>query len=179
VSRLVDQKGIDVLLEAAPALLRAGADLVVLGAGEGRIVDGLERLRREHPDRVGLFIGFDEPLSHLIVAGSDLLLVPSRYEPCGLVQMHAMRYGTIPVVHRTGGLADTVRDETAEPQRGTGFVFEGAHAGALAHAVHRALTLRAESPVQWRSLQRRAMAEEFSWDRSAALYLDVYRSALI
>jgi starch synthase len=93
--------------------------------------------------------------------------------------MHAMRYGTIPVVHRTGGLADTVRDETAEPQRGTGFVFEGAHAGALAHAVHRALTLRAESPVQWRSLQRRAMAEEFSWDRSAALYLDVYRSALI
>lgn len=178
VSRLVDQKGIDVLLEAAPALLREGADLVVLGAGEARIVDGLERLRRDHPDRVGLFIGFDEPLSHLIVAGSDLLLLPSRYEPCGLVQMHAMRYGTIPVVHRTGGLADTVRDETAEPEHGTGFVFEGAHAGALAHAVHRALTLRAESPVLWRSLQRRAMAEEFSWDRSAARYVDVYRSAL-
>jgi len=178
VSRLVDQKGIDVLLEAAPALLRTGADLVVLGAGESRIVDGLERLRRDHPDRVGLFIGFDEPLSHLIVAGSDLLLVPSRYEPCGLVQMHAMRYGTIPVVHRTGGLADTVRDETAEPDRGTGFVFEGVHAGALAQAVHRALILRAESPARWRSLQQRAMAEEFSWDGSAARYLDVYRSAL-
>jgi len=178
VSRLVDQKGIDVLLEAAPALLRAGAALVVLGAGNGRIAGGLERLRREHPDQVGLYIGFNEPLSHLILAGSDLLLVPSRYEPCGLVQMHAMRYGTIPVVHRTGGLADTVRDETAEPERGTGFVFEGLGAGTLAEAVHRALILRSGSPGRWRALQERAMAEDFSWDRSAARYAEVYESAL-
>jgi len=178
VSRLVDQKGIDVLLEAAPALLRAGAALIVLGAGDAGIVGGLERLRRAHPDRVGLYIGFNEPLSHLIVAGSDLLLVPSRYEPCGLVQMHAMRYGTAPVVHRTGGLADTVRDESAEPERGTGFVFDGLSAGSLAAAVDRAVTLRSSSTGRWRALQQRAMAEDFSWDRSAARYVELYESVL-
>ena len=174
VSRLVDQKGIDILLEASPMLMRSGADLVILGSGDRRIVDGLENLRRIHPDRVGVYIGFNEPLSHLIVAGSDLMLVPSRYEPCGLVQMHAMRYGTVPVVHRTGGLADTVRDEDGHPGRGTGFVFEAVDPWSLAHAVHRAMILRGRQPEAWRALQRRAMAEDFSWDRSAARYEELY-----
>jgi starch synthase len=174
VSRLVDQKGIDVLLAAAPALIAAGADLVVLGAGDARIVAGLERLRADHPTRVGLFIGFNEPLSHQVVAGSDLLLIPSRYEPCGLVQMHAMRYGTIPVVHRTGGLADTVRDVDEHPGRGTGFVFDRLDPASLAHAVRRALTLRAAGGEAWRALQYRAMAEDFSWDRAAASYEDLF-----
>ena len=178
VSRLVDQKGIDVLLEAAPSLLRAGAELFILGDGDPAIVAGLEQLRRNHPDRVGVFIGFNEPLSHLIVAGSDLMLVPSRYEPCGLVQMHAMRYGTLPVVHRTGGLADTVRDEDEHPGAGTGFVFDGIEAGRLAHAVHRAMILRAGSRDAWVDLQRRAMAEDFSWDRAAAGYTGLYQAAL-
>jgi len=174
VSRLVDQKGIDILLEASPLLMRAGVDLVVLGSGDQRIVDGLENLRRIHPERVGIYIGFNEALSHLIVAGSDLMLVPSRYEPCGLVQMHAMRYGTVPVVHSTGGLADTVRDEDGHPGRGTGFVFEGLDPWSLAHAVHRAMILRGRRPEAWRALQRRAMAEDFSWDRSAARYEELY-----
>jgi starch synthase len=178
VSRLVEQKGIDLLLGAAPALLRAGADLVVLGAGEQPIVDGLERLRAAHPDRVGLFIGFSDALAHQVVAGSDLLLVPSRYEPCGLVQMHALRYGTIPVVRRTGGLADTVRDEGESPGRGNGFLFDDVDPDALAHAAHRALNLlRARDAGAWRALQRRAMAEDFSWDRSAAAYEEVYARA--
>jgi starch synthase len=174
VSRLVDQKGIDLLVEAAPALIAEGADLVVLGSGDARIVGGLERLRAAHPAHVGLFIGFNEPLSHQVVAGSDLLLVPSRYEPCGLVQMHAMRYGTLPVVHRTGGLADTVRDVEEHPGRGTGFVFDRVDPGALAHATVRGLRLRAAGREAWRELQRRAMAEDFSWDRAAARYEEVY-----
>jgi starch synthase len=177
VSRLVEQKGIDLLLAAAPALLRAGADLVVLGAGEPSIVDGLERLRAAHPDRVGLFIGFDDELAHRVVAGSDLLLVPSRYEPCGLVQMHALRYGTIPIVRRTGGLADTVRDEEEMPGRGNGFLFDEVDPAALAHAAHRALTLRARDAAAWLALQRRAMNEDFSWDRSATAYEEVYARA--
>ncbi|HKQ97002.1 MAG TPA: glycogen synthase GlgA [Candidatus Polarisedimenticolia bacterium] len=175
VSRLVDQKGIDLVLEASPALLSGGADLVVLGSGDPRIVEGLENLRRIHPKRVGIFIGFNEPLSHKVVAGSDLLLIPSRYEPCGLVQMHAMRYGTLPVVHKTGGLADTVRDESAQPGQGTGFVFENVHPGALAHAVDRALTLRARNPEAWEALRRRAVAADFSWSRSAEAYEALYR----
>ncbi|HEV8199533.1 MAG TPA: glycogen synthase [Candidatus Polarisedimenticolia bacterium] len=174
VSRLVDQKGIDILVEAAPWLIGAGADLIVLGSGDQRIVSGLERLRAEHPRHVGIFIGFNEPLSHQVVAGSDLLLVPSRYEPCGLVQMHAMRYGTIPVVHRTGGLADTVRDVDEHPGRGTGFVFDRLDPGSLVHATHRGMTLRASGRQAWRALQHRAMAEDFSWDRAAASYEDLF-----
>ncbi len=174
VSRLVDQKGIDLVLEASPWLLRNGADLVVLGSGDPRLVEGLENLRRIYPLRVGVFIGFNEALSHQVVAGSDLLLIPSRYEPCGLVQMHAMRYGTPPVVHRTGGLADTVRDEAEHPGQGTGFVFDELHAGALAHAVERAVTMRATEPQGWEALRRRAVAADFSWDRSAAEYEALY-----
>jgi starch synthase len=177
VSRLVEQKGIDLLLAAAPAILRGGADLIVLGAGEPSIVDGVERLRAAHPGRVGIYVGFNDPLAHLVVAGSDLLLVPSRYEPCGLVQMHALRYGTIPVVRRTGGLADTVRDEGASPGHGNGFLFEEVDSEALAHAAHRALILKARDAGAWRDLQRRAMAEDFSWDRSAAAYEEVYTRA--
>jgi starch synthase len=179
VSRLVHQKGIDVLLEAAPALLEAGAELVVLGAGDDAIVRGLEGLRARHPDRVGLYIGFNEALSHQVVAGSDMLLVPSRYEPCGLVQMHAMRYGTIPLVHRTGGLADTVRDADEHPGQGTGFVFDRIDAGSLVFAAGRATLLRRRDPAAWRALQLRAMAEDFSWDRSAAAYERVYASIVI
>ncbi len=174
VSRFVAQKGIDVIAEAAPALLEAGADLALLGAGDPEIEARLDRLRREHPGRVGLKIGFDPSLAHLVVAGSDLLVVPSRYEPCGLTQMHALRYGTIPVVRRTGGLADTVRDESARPGQGTGFVFETVAASALVEAVRRALHLRAACPTSWRELQRRAMAENFSWDDAAARYEDLY-----
>jgi len=175
VSRLVRQKGIDVLVQAAPELLDAGADLVVLGAGESEIVHDLEKLRRHRPESVGLHIGYSEKLSHQIVGGSDLFLVPSRYEPCGLTQMHALKYGTIPVVHRTGGLGDTVRDEGEAPGRGTGFVFGDLAAESLAGAVRRALALREADAAGWRALQRRAMTEVFSWAKAAARYGDLYQ----
>jgi len=178
VSRLVAQKGIDLLARGAGTLIEAGADLAVLGAGEPEIVHALEALQHAHPGRARLRLGYDEPFSHLVVAGSDLVLVPSRYEPCGLVQMHALRYGAIPVVHRTGGLADTVRDEGEMPGRGTGFAFDGLAPDSLAAAVRRALSLRRSDPAGWRALQQRAMAEDFSWDKAAAHYSRLYGDLL-
>ncbi len=178
VGRLAPQKGIDVLAAAATALLSQGAGLAILGAGDREIVAALQGLQRRHPDRIAVRVGHDDDLAHLIVAGCDLLAVPSRYEPCGLVQMHALRYGTIPVVHGTGGLADTVRDETEAPGRGTGFVFGPLTPETLAGAVRRALTLRQSDPRAWRALQRRAMAEDFSWAKAAGLYADLYRDLL-
>ena len=174
VGRLAPQKGFDLLAAAAPSLLSQGAGLVILGAGDQEIVEALQDLQRRYPGRVAVHIGYDDDLAHLIIAGSDLLAVPSRYEPCGLVQMHALRYGTIPVVHRTGGLADTVRDETETPGRGTGFVFEPPAPAPLAAAVGRALSLRRETPSSWRALQLRAMAADFSWASAAARYAALY-----
>ncbi len=178
VSRLVQQKGIDLVTQAAPALLEAGADLALLGSGDAAIISDLERLRRDRPERVGLRTSYDERLAHLIVGGSDLLLLPSRYEPCGLTQMHALRYGTIPVVRRTGGLADSVRDVGEDPERGTGFVFDGLSADDLAAAVRRALALRGSGHATWRAMQQRAMAEDFSWARAAAHYAELYAGLL-
>ena len=178
VSRLVHQKGIDVVIRAAPGILEAGADLAVLGSGEPELVRELESLRGSFSGRIGIFIGHDEPLAHRVTAGSDLMLVPSRYEPCGLVQMHAMRYGALPVASRTGGLADTVRDESASPGRGNGFLLPALTPDDLAATVARALALRRSDPAAWTALQRRAMAEDFSWDRAARRYAELYRSLL-
>ena len=176
VSRLVGQKGIDVLVQAGDQLVAAGADLALLGSGEADLARGLSELQARHPGQVVFEHRYDEALAHLIVAGSDLLLVPSRYEPCGLVQLHAMRYGTIPVVHRTGGLADTVFDENEHPGAGTGFLFEPLAPGSLAAAVRRALAARASNRDRWRRLQRRAMAATFSWEQAADRYADLYGS---
>jgi starch synthase len=178
VGRLARQKGIDLLAGAAPALLEAGADLAILGSGDADIVESLAALQRAQPDRIGLQVGFDEELSHRIVAGSDIILVPSVYEPCGLVQMYGLRYGTIPVVRRTGGLADTVRDERAAAGRGTGFLFDDIAPAALAAAARAALDMKRADPQGWRALQGRAMAEDFSWARAAASYADLYRKLL-
>ena len=178
VSRLVHQKGIDLVLGAAGRILAAGGTLVVLGSGDRDLETGLDRLRQEHPGRAGVLIGYDEPLSHLVVAGSDLLLVPSRYEPCGLTQMYALRYGTVPVVRRTGGLADTVVDEGHDNGRGTGFLFDHPTSDDLARAVARALDRRRGPAESWKSLQARGMRQDFSWDRAASAYLDLYRDVL-
>jgi starch synthase len=176
VSRLVQQKGMDVVLRAVEGLLEAGADLAVLGSGEQAMVDELERLRARHPERLGVYIGYDDPLSHLVIAGSDLLLIPSRYEPCGLTQMYAMRYGTLPVVTPTGGLADTVKD--ARASGGTGFVMPGLSEEALVATVRHALQARASDPDGWRRLQTAAMAADFSWDLAARRYLEIYAQLL-
>lgn len=168
VSRLVEQKGIDVLLSAIPGLLRAGIDLVVLGAGEGPLERALMAAAATSPDRVGVRIGYDESLSHRIMAGSDLLLVPSRFEPCGLTQLYAQHYGAMPVVHRVGGLADTVRDYI------DGFAFDELSPHALTVAVERALRVYSDT-LSWRHLQIQAMTKEVGWNLCARHYYDLYR----
>ena len=171
VSRMVDQKGFDLIASIADDLPRLDATFVVLGTGEARYQDLWTRLARAHPDRIGARIGFDEPLSHLIEAGADLFLMPSRFEPCGLNQMYSLRYGTIPVVRAVGGLADTVRDGA------TGFVFRDYTGAALRAALERALATYADRR-HWRALQVAAMAQDHSWDRSAREYVRIYGRAI-
>lgn len=169
ISRLTHQKGVDLLLEIAPLLLEEPVQIALLGTGEPGLEHGFRSLAHPHPDRVGVMIGFDEGLSHLIEAGADLFLMPSRFEPCGLNQMYSQRYGTPPVVHATGGLADTVTDGVS------GFVFGPATAEDFHACVRRALAAYRDKDA-WRALQRNGMDRDFSWERSAAEYLALYKS---
>ncbi len=169
-ARLVTQKGLDLILESS-ALLSLGAQFVFIGAGEARFEQALTALAARHPDRIAVDTEFTDRLEHLLMAGADFLLMPCQYEPCGLTQMRAQRYGVIPVVRRVGGLADTVEDGV------TGFVFEPYHADPLLGAALRALDCYA-SPPEWARMRRNAMGRDFSWERSVERYLDVYRRAL-
>ncbi|MCK6526461.1 glycogen synthase GlgA [Myxococcota bacterium] len=173
VSRLVDQKGPDLVLEALPALLDSGARLVVLGAGSREYEDAFTRAAASRPDGIWTRIGFDEPLAHRIEAGADVFLMPSRYEPCGLNQMYSMRYGTVPVVRATGGLADTVLEWDPTTGRGTGFRFEAPTSEALLAATARALETYRD-PHAWARLVWNGMARDFSWEGAAARYKDWY-----
>lgn len=179
VSRLTGPKGLDLILEAMPAILAEKAQLVVLGSGEPKLERKFARAAKAHPLQVAARIGYDEELAHRIQAGADILLVPSRSEPCGLTQLYALRYGTVPVVRRTGGLADTVKNATGS-RSGTGFVFSEANADDLLGAVLAAIKAY-RKPRAWRMLQRRAMKADFRWDVSArqyqALYLDLVRKS--
>ncbi|HXV10316.1 MAG TPA: glycogen synthase GlgA [Burkholderiales bacterium] len=179
VSRLVWQKGIDLLVSAAPAIVAMGAQIVVHGDGDRDLEQALRDLAMRHPRDIAVRIGFDERLNHRLVAGADAFLLPSRYEPCGLTQLHSMRYGTLPVAHATGGLTDWVVDVHAETLRNgtaTGFSFAPLTVPNLVATVERALdTYRA--PVLWRTLQRHAMSRECGWTASAASYCEVYRAA--
>ena len=176
VSRLTEQKGLDLLLGALPALLQYGAALAVLGSGDAGIEAALSAVARAHPGRVAVRIGYDEALAHRMIAGADAILVPSRFEPCGLTQLYGFRYGTLPVVRRVGGLADTVVD-AAEGGRGTGFAFDAATPEALGQAVMRCIA-QWRRPEGWQALMRRAMAQDFSWDAAAAGYLALYADLL-
>ena len=168
VGRLTHQKGADLLAAAAPELAAAPAQLAVLGTGAREYEEALLHLAARSPGRLAVRIGFDEDLAHLIEAGADAFLMPSRFEPCGLNQMYSQRYGTPPVACATGGLADTVIDGE------TGFLFERAESGALVAAARRALATWRDGP-RWRALQQAAMARDFSWDASARRYADLYR----
>ncbi len=182
VGRLVEQKGIDLLLEILPEITELPAQMVFLGSGERRYEESLRRMARLHPERISVRIGFDEPLAHRIEAGADIFVMPSRFEPCGLNQMYSLRYGTPPVVHRVGGLADTVVDTTPATLRNgtaTGVVFDEASGSALLEAVKRAVLLYGEQKRYWRPLQRHGMAQDFSWKRSAERYLELYRKTLV
>ncbi len=178
IARLVAQKGIDIILSAARGFLDLGCQLVVLGDGDREYHDQLQALRDRYPDQVGIYLGFNETLAHVIEAGSDLFLMPSRYEPCGLNQMYSLKYGTPPVVRSTGGLADTVVNATEEnlaDRRATGFSFNDYTASALYETVRWALTLYRDRPKDFRQIVTTAMVQDWSWDRSAEAYERLYR----
>jgi starch synthase len=178
VARLVEQKGINLIVEAAPGLLDQGCQLVVLGDGDQHYHHALQELQKRYPDRLELHLGFDESLAHLIEGGADIFLMPSQYEPSGLNQLYSMKYGTPPVVRSTGGLADTVTDctpETLAAQTATGFRFDPPWVGAFRDAMQRALHLYRHRPEDWRRLMRIAMKQDWSWDRSAAGYEKLYQ----
>jgi ADP-glucose type glycogen/starch synthase len=176
VSRLDPQKGFDLLLEGWQALLARGLQVVILGTGHPAIEQRLRQLAAREPSRVAVATSFDDPLARRIYAASDLFLMPSRYEPCGLGQLIALRYGSVPLVHATGGLADTIRDPQQEPTRANGFLFREFSVPAMLATLDRLLTLYTRTPDDWQALVRRGMRQDFSWRRAADRYLDLYRS---
>jgi starch synthase len=176
ISRLADQKGFDLLEAAEASLAKLEMRLFVLGSGARKYHDLFAGWMKERPESVHAVFGFDEPLSHRIEAGADLFLMPSRYEPCGLNQMMSLRYGTVPVVRATGGLADTVHDFDPASGKGNGFTFEKYDAKAMVACLERALATY-RTPEVWRRLQANGMAEDFSWDVSAQKYEEVYVEA--
>ena len=179
VSRLTSQKGLDLALGALPGLIQRGGQLALQGSGEPGLEAAFREAAKAQPQQVGVRIGYDEAFAHRLIAGADAILVPSRFEPCGLTQMYGLRYGTLPVVRRVGGLADTVVDATADnlrADRATGFVFEAASVAALDGALQRAAEAFTKDRGTWEKLQRRAMAQDFYWRGAAAQYLELYRS---
>jgi len=177
ISRLTPQKGVDLLLAAVPALVVHGAQLAVLGSGELPLQDGLAAAAEAHPGRIGLLVGFDEDMAHLIQAGCDAILVPSRFEPCGLTQLCALRYGALPVVAHVGGLADTVIDANPAAEAAavaTGVQFAPVTQAGLEHAIARTARLW-RRPKAWAAMQRNAMRADVGWNRPAAEYAALYR----
>ena len=178
VTRLFAQKGIDLVAAAFGQVLeRSDAQLVVLGTGDPEVHRMLLDLEARFPKQVKVWLEFNPPLGQRVYAGCDVFLMPSRYEPCGLGQLISLRYGAVPLVRRTGGLADTVEDADTALSRGTGFVFDHAEAGELAAAVERALAAYRDRSA-WRAMQERGMRQDWSWSRAARRYLDLYATAL-
>jgi starch synthase len=176
VSRLTPQKGIDLVVEAARLIVEQPAQLAILGSGDGDLEAAVSTLAKRYPRQVGVVLGFDEALAHLIEAGSDAFLMPSRFEPCGMNQMYSQRYGTIPIVRATGGLVDSVTDcrpETLADGTATGFAFGEATADALGAAVARCVNAWRDQRT-WRALQKSGMARDFSWNASARAYAGLY-----
>ncbi|MGC3985837.1 MAG: glycogen synthase GlgA [Pseudorhodoferax sp.] len=180
VSRLTSQKGLDLVLEALPDLLAQGAQFAVQGTGDAALEGAFRQAMVQHPGRVAVRLGYDEAFAHRLIAGSDAMLVPSRFEPCGLTQLYALRYGTVPIVRRVGGLADTVVDaneDTLARDLATGFSFGPATADALGRTLQRAVLAYRQSAL-WQQLVRRGMAQNFSWEPVAQQYLALYREAI-
>jgi len=181
VTRLTPQKGFDLLLAALPGLVALGGRLVLLGSGDADLEAGFAAAAQTYPGRVGVALGFDEALSHLILAGSDAIVTPSRFEPCGLTQLYALRYGALPVVRRTGGLADTVVDANAATLAAgtaTGFAFEAETPEALLAAIQRAVALYRDRAA-WQRMMRQAMTRDFSWAAAAREYEALYGELLL
>jgi starch synthase len=178
VGRLVEQKGIDLLTAVAPHILGRGGQIVVLGSGDAAYETKWKELAARSSGRLWLTLGFDAALAQRIYAGSDLFLMPSRFEPCGLGQLISFRYGTIPVVHAVGGLAQTVRDADADPKTGNGFSFSRYDAGAFTEAIDRSMKRFTTDGTPWRELVQRVMREDHSWGASAKRYVDLYKRAV-
>ncbi len=178
VSRLVGQKGLDLILDAGAELMREDVQFMVVGSGDPYFEKMLKSIENSFPEQVRVSIGFNPTLAQRVYAGSDMFLMPSRFEPCGLGQLIAMRYGTLPIVRSTGGLADTVHDYDPATGFGNGFAFEEYTAGAFLATVQRALRLFREEPAAWATLVRRVMALDNSWARSGVEYLHLYYEAL-
>ena len=175
VTRLVSQKGIDLMEQVLPRLLaQRDFSLAVLGSGEPRFEAFFAALQRALPDRVSFFRGYNNKLAHWIEAGSDMFLMPSVYEPCGLNQMYSLKYGTIPIVRETGGLADSVQQINAAKGSGTGILFRDYDEPGLAWAINRALDLFGDKTL-WRTIMHNGMAKDFSWDRQGSVYVDIFR----
>jgi starch synthase len=171
IARMTPQKGLDLVLACAEEIIARGSQLVLLGTGAQAIEQSVAEMVATHPGRAACFIGYDEALSHRIEAGADLFLMPSRFEPCGLNQMYSLRYGTVPIVHATGGLRDTVEDGV------TGFLFHEATPAALMGAIERALNAYTDSDT-WQRMMVAGMRRDFSWEKSALQYAQVYQDLL-
>jgi|Deesub1362A_J573_1020465.scaffolds.fasta_scaffold00309_14 starch synthase len=178
ISRLVDQKGLDLVAEIIDELMRLDLQLVVLGTGDRHYEEMFREMKTRYPQKIGVHIGFNAVLAQRIYAGSDMFLMPSRFEPCGLGQLISLRYGTIPIVRETGGLADTVTEYDPATGDGNGFSFRDYDGRALYSAIARALKLYREGRGAWDRLVRNAMEMDFSWARSAVEYLQLYREAI-
>jgi starch synthase len=177
IGRLVEQKGIDLILDCLPEMMAMPMQFVLLGSGDKNFEQRLQNLAHVYPDKMAITLGYDESLAHLIEAGSDVFLMPSRFEPCGLNKMYSQRYGTLPIVRKTGGLADTVVDtlpETISDRTATGFVFNEANASSLLETIKRAMILYSDQKT-WAKIQANAMGKDFSWQSSAEQYLMLYR----
>jgi len=177
ISRMVEQKGFDLLDDVLDVLPALAAVFVLLGSGDPRFEERWRDLAARHPGRVGVRIGFDDGLAHLVEGGADIFLMPSRFEPCGLNQMYSLRYGTVPVVHATGGLYDTVHDVDEQSERGSGFTFAEYGPVPMLAALGRSLVMF-ENRSAWRRIQKAGMLEDFSWDASAREYVKVYERAV-
>ena len=175
VTRLTHQKGIDLIADAMAQIAAAPAQLVVVGAGERALVEKLRAAKARHPRHLATFIGFDEPLAHLVEAGADMFLMPSRFEPCGMNQMYSQRYGTPPIANPTGGLVDTIEDERSSPAAtATGFLLRsGLSATSLVEGVQRAVAAYGDA-ARWTRLQRNGMAKDFGWGSAARAYSEIY-----
>jgi starch synthase len=178
ITRLVGQKGLDLVLEMQPALMQRNLQFAVLGTGDPHFEQGLRAAARADEGRVAVHIGFDEALAHRFQAGADMLLMPSRYEPCGLNQIYALHYGTVPVVRATGGLDDTVEDFNPALGGGNGFKFSAYTPTALLAAIDRARGWYGRRQA-WQTLMRAGMGADFSWKRSAVEYVELYRSLTV
>ena len=176
VTRLTEQKGVDLLIATADEIVKQGGQLAILGSGAKHLEEGICQLAQRYPENIAVKIGYDEALSHLMVAGGDVILVPSRFEPCGLTQLYGLQYGTLPLVRKTGGLADTVVDSTPEnikDRTATGFVFEQATAEDLRRSIQQAFDIW-QKPRVWSALRANAMVQDFSWRKAAEQYRVLY-----